>query len=290
MYHREPPPTENWASISSSLQDSTTTGAASASLPQPRHYPNPGYLGISSHSTLFNQVFSADEADSTIFQHDSPGSLSGSSMHLLGNRVVTDRAFYALSCLNRMNISKVTTLVEFWLARGVNLPLAGPFVTCCLESVHQWRQSLTSNPVIQTGDFGLESVSSVYVRTLLANTNKPLVMHLDMDTKDFLSQMQGKNLRWESLGIFFTAAARAAYDTSCFAPLYSTHEQRHKLIKTLTHIGDCCLETCIELDCLNDLQLVLQYENFIVHSQVDGDQSESFFSCRCTKPVRIARR
>jgi len=94
-----------------------------------------------------------------------------------------------------------------------------------------------------------------------------------MSTKDYLSQMLAENLRWESLGIFFTAAARAAYDTTSFPILYSTNEERRKLIKELTHLGDGCLDTCLELDCLNDLQLILQYENLIVHSQVDGDQS-----------------
>jgi hypothetical protein len=29
---------------------------------------------------------------------------------------------------------------------------------------------------------------------------------------------------------------------------------------------------------LNDLQLIVQYENFIVHSYVDGDQSEFHLS------------
>jgi hypothetical protein len=38
--------------------------------------------------------------------------------------------------------------------------------------------------------------------------------------------------------------------------------------------SDRCLELSISLDCLNDLQLVLQYENFISHSNVDGDESK----------------
>jgi hypothetical protein len=198
-------------------------------------------------------------------------------MHLLDNQVVTDKAIHALTRLDRMDILKITPLVHLWLAKGTNLPLAEPFVSGCLESVKQWRQLLISDPAIEAGDFGPGSMGPMYVRALLANTHKPIVMHRGMSSQDFLAQMLEKNLRWESLGIFFIAAARAAYDISSFTPLYSTHEQRHRLIKTLTYIGDCCLETCIELDCLNDLQLVLQYENFIVHSQVDGDQSEYCF-------------
>ncbi|KAL3417430.1 hypothetical protein PVAG01_11430 [Phlyctema vagabunda] len=37
--------------------------------------------------------------------------------------------------------------------------------------------------------------------------------------------------------------------------------------------SDSCIEIAISLDCLNDLQLFLQYENFILHSFVEGDQS-----------------
>lgn len=191
-----------------------------------------------------------------------------------------NRAVHALTRLDRMDISKITPLVDSWLAKGVNLPLAGPFVAHCPESVEQWRELLTSDPA-EADDSGVGSMSSVYVRALLANTYKPIVMGRDMGTREFMSQMLGKNLRWETLGIFFAAASRAAYDTPQFAPLYSTNEQRHRLIKDLTYIGDCCLETCLGLDCLNDLQLVLQYENFIVHSQVDGDQSECLFLHTC---------
>lgn len=254
------------------LRDSMPPEAASTASTRQRHYPNPGYLGISSHSTLFNQVLSGTESDSCSLQL--AGSTSDSPMHLLGDQVVMNSAVHAFTRLDRMDISKLTPLVHSWLAKRVNLPLAGPFVVRCLESVERWRELLTSDPVIEVEDSRFGSMSSVYVRVLLENTHEPIVMHRDMSTEDFLSQMLGKNLRWESLGIFFVAAARAAYDTPYFTPLYSTNEQRHRLIKALTYVGDCCLETCLELDCLNDLQLVLQYENFIVHSQVDGDQSE----------------
>lgn len=271
LYHRESISTETAAS-SPGLGDTALPEAATIS--SARRYPNPGYLGISSHSTLFNQVSSGGESDPSSLPPASTRSRPGSPIHLLDNQVVTDRAIHALTRLDRIDISKITPLVHLWLDKGTNLPLAEPFVAGCLESVKQWRQLLTSDPMIEAGDFGPESMGSIYVKALLANTRKPIVMHRGMSPQEFLAQILEKNLRWESLGIFFIAAARAAYDISSFTPLYSTHEQRHRLIKTLTYIGDCCLETCIELDCLNDLQLVLQYENFIVHSQVDGDQSE----------------
>lgn len=91
--------------------------------------------------------------------------------------------------------------------------------------------------------------------------------------------MNGDNVRWESTGIFLAAASRAALDIPFFPALYKSEEQRRDIIRDLARLGDDCLEVCLGLDCLNDLQLVLQYENFIVYSQVYGDQSRSLGSC-----------
>ncbi|KAL7758401.1 hypothetical protein ACKLNR_012928 [Fusarium oxysporum f. sp. zingiberi] len=91
--------------------------------------------------------------------------------------------------------------------------------------------------------------------------------------KEFFAQVLGENLRLEVLGIFLTAASRAAIDVPSFTPLYTSYQQKQALVKILTFTGDCCLESCLSLDCLNDLQLVFQYENLILHTQVDGDQS-----------------
>ncbi|KAJ3543636.1 hypothetical protein NM208_g3469 [Fusarium decemcellulare] len=240
------------------------------STPPFHRYPNPGYLGLSSHSTLFNHVLSSAEP-AAVSCHDPVQERIPTAMaDLLGDRVVVDRATHALRRLRRVDISKITPLVRFWLEKGVNLPLAEPFVAPCLEAVEQWRQ------VLGPGPDRSHTQSAETVLALLANTLKPIVMRRQMNPRDYLFQMTRRNLRWESLGILFTAAARAAYDIPLFAPLYTSNEQRRRLIKELTFIGDCCLETCLVLDCLNDLQLILQYENMIVHSQVDGDQSKSF--------------
>ncbi|KAF4969339.1 hypothetical protein FSARC_3414 [Fusarium sarcochroum] len=45
------------------------------------------------------------------------------------------------------------------------------------------------------------------------------------------------------------------------------------LSRLAMQFSDAFLEIAVSLDCLNDLQLLLQYENFILHSMVDGDQS-----------------
>lgn len=86
---------------------------------------------------------------------------------------------------------------------------------------------------------------------------------------------------WATLGMFLVALSRAAEDMACYPPMYTTPAGQQRLQKLALHYADQCLEICLSLDCLNDLQLMLQYENFIAHSMIDGDQSKSWNqSCR----------
>lgn len=239
----------------------------------PRHYPNPGYLGMSSHSTIFNQVFSSTTAHAAAPQHDvqQPAPpISPALTDSIQDLTILEKGLFALSHLDQLDIPKLASLVRSWLDRGVNLPLAAPFVPQCLKAVANW--SNLPRPSWNTSDYRIDARNRV--RLLLESTQKPIVVHQDSSFELFVSQILGENLRLEALGIFLTAAARATLDTCSFPALFTTDRQRRELTKTLSLIGDFCLETCLALDCLNDLQLVLQYENFIVHSQVDGDQSK----------------
>ncbi|KAL7815928.1 hypothetical protein V8C44DRAFT_323393 [Trichoderma aethiopicum] len=237
-----------------------------------RRYPNPGYLGDVSHATIFNQVSSRATSGVAAAQHDESVQqpIPSPPPDTFIDQATFDRANHALSLLDQLQVSGLASLIRFWLKKGVNLALAEPFVETCAEAAVNWRE--LSTPIgANVHDASVGIVQRA--RVLLENTHRPLVVHRHSTAAEYLSQMSGKNLRWESLGIFLAAASRAALDTSSFAPLYNSDEARRGLIKALTYIGDCCLETCLALDCLNDLQLVLQYENLIVHSQVDGDQS-----------------
>ncbi|KAJ5607118.1 hypothetical protein N7537_003737 [Penicillium hordei] len=239
----------------------------------PRHYPNPGYLGMSSHSTIFNQVFSSTTAHVAAPQHDvqqpAPPPISPALTDSIQDLTILEKGLFALSHLDQLDIPNLASLVRSWLERGVNLPLAGPFVPQSLNAVTNWSKH--PKPSWNSSDYRIDARNRV--RILLESTQKPIVVQHDSSFELFLSQILGENLRLEALGIFLTAAARATLDTCSFPALFATDRQRRELTKTLCLIGDFCLETCLALDCLNDLQLVLQYENLIVHSQVDGDQS-----------------
>lgn len=153
-------------------------------------------------------------------------------------------------------------LVMFWLAKGTNLALAEPFVAQCTESVSQLFESHDENWHL------------VYARRLLQNSARPLHFNASTDLASFSSQFLDHYARWETLGIFFAAVSRATIDIPFFPALYTTEEQQYALRRLATKLSDFALEISLSLDCLNDLQLIVQYENFIVHSYVDGDQSK----------------
>ena len=246
----------------------------------PRHYPNPGYLGVSSHSTIFNQVFS-----STIPHGAVPELSAGQPVPPLQHDSIwrwnlIEKASFLVERVDLLDIPQLACLVRSWIDRGVCLPLAEPFVSRCTEAVVEWTEHTNSIPSAPE----YSSVTRQRVSLLLEKTKRAIDVRQTSGFEDLLGQIVGPNLRLEAVGIFLTAAARATLDTVFFPSLFACDAQRRALILTLSFLGDACLEICLALDCLNDLQLVVQYENLILHSQVDGDQSQSlplqcYFMC-----------
>ncbi|CAH0056166.1 unnamed protein product [Clonostachys solani] len=244
--------------------------------PRPHHYPNPGYLGHSSHSAIFNQVNTTDTSpggDPGILPLDVETPLGTDDV--FKDQDVAHKAIQALSQLVQMDVPNICGLLNDWVGRNVNLPLAEPFVPGSIEAARAFWE-LRGH---ECG--GSAQISDQWVtrkaRFLLRNSRRQIRLERDTTVSEYMAQIFDDSLRWEVLGIFFTAASRAALDTDSWPGLYSNFEEKRHLIKAVAYISDCCLEICLSLDCLNDLQAVLQYENLIVHSQVDGDQSYQFW-------------
>jgi hypothetical protein len=165
--------------------------------------------------------------------------------------------------LGAFPLHAVINLVNFWLAKGVNLALAGPFVEQSAETMNHLLSSMSD-----------ENWHLVYARHLLQNSARPLQFDRTSDIASFSAQFLYQNARWETVGIFFSAVSRATIDIPFFPSLYLSEKEQYALRKMATKLCDYALEISLSLDCLNDLQLIFQYENFIVHSNVEGDQSE----------------
>ncbi|KAJ5130432.1 uncharacterized protein N7515_006471 [Penicillium bovifimosum] len=226
--------------------------------PRRNPYPNPGYLGSSSHAAIFKHI--TPEGDHGLGSHQAAPEALHSD--LFGdNHLVLQGADILKHLLTTYKLSAMKDLVMFWLAKGANLALAEPFVNECAQSVSQLFS------------YNDDNWHLVYARCLMQNSAQPLQFNDTTDLADFSAQFLDHNARWETLGIFFAAVTRATIDIAFFPSLYTTEQEQYTLRRLCTKLCDFALEISLSLDCLNDLQLIMQYENFIVHSYVDGDQS-----------------
>lgn len=159
------------------------------------------------------------------------------------------------------------SLVSFWRAKGANLALSGPFVEICAESA-----SCTSLSSFQGEDWHVG-----LAQRLIENTARPLEYDATTSFASYSAQFLESRTRWETLGFFLSAVLRATMDVPFFPSLFTTATQRREFQAMLMRQLGCFLDVCISMDCLNDLQLFLQYEYFIIHSYMDGDQSKQWW-------------
>ncbi|KAJ6186616.1 hypothetical protein N7519_007917 [Penicillium mononematosum] len=154
-------------------------------------------------------------------------------------------------------------LFQKWISTGANLALAGPLTGPCASTVEYTLLKCD----------GTHATARKISRDLFYRSSQPIPSGQETSFSEYCANFCGENAGWETFGIFFTAICRASVDLACAEPLYDSEKQRRRLQKLALSYSDRCLDHCLPLDCMKDLQLFLQYENFISHSQVDGDQS-----------------
>ena len=233
-----------------------------------RNYPNPGYLGSSSHATIFGHLPTGNDDES-----ENPAQDPDETAHTIpiNDAQISHGADLIAEFQSLLSLVSCKALIEQWTGSGVNLALAEPFTKHCAETIeHMLRCSTGYAPSHKT-----------ISRNFFTQSWRPLAANANTTLEDFCAEFSYGNARWETIGLFFTAASRASIETLPFDALYSTKKEQRYFQKLAMLFSDQCLDIALSLDCLNDLQLILQYENFILHSIVDGDQSKPTFIVVC---------
>lgn len=225
----------------------------------PSRYPNTGYRGVSSHATIFGQLpgeEAATERGNELASND--------RFTIFVDEASIARGADLLTQCRSVNVAACKRMVEAWTQNEVNLALAGPFTQCCADAVGHIFDEL----------FACKKDVEGISRVLYANSCRLLRRDAETTLKELCLDFDTHSPRWETIGIFFTSISRAAVEFMAFESLYVTKSERRSLQRFAMQVSDRCLEFALSLDCLNDLQLTLQYENFIVHSYIDGDSSK----------------
>lgn len=230
-------------------------------------YPNPGHIGLTSHVAIFNQIFpdqSNNSPAAATGHSSSPNPMSPESPSLDDNPLARQGAELLKQLFQTYSLSSMESFVTFWIEKGINLPLAEPFVALCAKISNYSCLSTFDGP-----DWHLK-----LAQKLLANTTRPLEYDGSTSFAEYVAQFTGESTRWETLGIFLSAVLRASIEIPFFPTLYTTENSQRDLKNKLLALISCSLDVCLSLDCLNDLQHVIQYENTITYTYTSGDQSQ----------------
>lgn len=227
-------------------------------------YPNPGYLGSFSHTTLFDQLPPQNNAEPGTESQQSEDGRSAPNKCVIDDICINKGAELILGLHREFSIRSLAHLFQKWVSTGANLALAGPLTGSCASAVDYTLAQCD----------GKYPTARAISKRLFHNSCQPILSNPETAISEYCTFFSGANARWEAFGIFFVAICRASVDIPYAEPLYDSEQPRRRLQKLALSYSDQCLELCLPLDCMNDLQLLLQYENFISHSQVDGDQSK----------------
>ncbi|KAK1855964.1 hypothetical protein CCHR01_01346 [Colletotrichum chrysophilum] len=231
----------------------------SSILVRPRTYPDPGYLGHSSHTTVFGHLSLEQGGLRNVVGRqriDRPGQQINEAQVARGADLIEQlyRFPHLHSCFK---------LVKTRLGTGANLALAASFTEQC---------TLTAERLLSPSSdrFDAAEISA----SLFKSSCRPLEVVTSTTSEAFCSQFNGGAARWETLALFCISVSRALLACRSWAmPPFDTQNERCRVQTLFMHFADSCVDICLSLDCLNDLHLVLQYENYIIHSLIDGDQS-----------------
>ncbi|KAK4905787.1 hypothetical protein LTR49_024962 [Elasticomyces elasticus] len=224
-------------------------------------YPDPGYLGSSSHVAIFNRVseqrgMDARGVDSFETQQDGVP-------YTLDDTKLSKGTHLIASIVSQLDTEAFKGLVSFWLGKGTNLALGGPFTTTCVSSVTDVLASLADDPASHNS----------LARRLFQNSARRHTFLGTATFADFCEELCQENIKWETVVISLVALGRATIDVPYYPRLYSLQAELESLRKLITKLADSCLELALSLGGMHDLLLVCQYENWILHSVIDGDQS-----------------
>jgi len=160
--------------------------------------------------------------------------------------------------------------VEQWLDYARGIALIAPFMPQCMVSI---KRDLYDPFVKARSGQALLHASEM----LFKNSSKPLKLPPNMNFRQYHTLFTGENLRWEAVGMLFTAVGLSAStmlatDATLVVTKTASIDKRG-LAHRMLEASDASIAFCEQAGHLNDPGMWLTYENFLLMSLVIGDSS-----------------
>ncbi len=239
----------------------------------PTIQPQPGFLGSTSYAAVFTesqtQIGLDADQDNGELQHTHSDPTASS----LGKDALIKQGAAVLALLSDFPL--YGPFIDQWLDYARGLALIAPFMPECMASI---KRDLYDPFVKAQSGRALLHASEM----LFTNGAKPMKMDPGMTFRQYHTLFTGENLRWEALGMLFTAVGLSclimlAADTTVDSPQTGTFDKR-TLAHRMLEASDASIAFCEQTGHLNDPGMWLIYENFLLMSLAIGDSSKSSWS------------
>ena len=163
-------------------------------------------------------------------------------------------------------------LVAHWQEHAREIALPAPVMPACVASI---KKDLCE-PFIKSNDGDALLYAS---EMLFRNSSKPLKSASGLGLQQYHSLITGENLRWETVGLLFTAVGLGcnmieSTDSLLSIPGLKSIDKRAFAVRMLD-ASDLAISFCDQSGQLNDAGMWLIFENFLLMTLVLGDASKS---------------
>jgi hypothetical protein len=229
--------------------------------------PAPGFLG----STSFSAVYQEERGLNVLqYSSDSDSLSNAGTIRRLYPPNRESQIKKGMSCLALLaDLPMMEPMISQWQQLYFCVTIMSPFTSAIQKAVKSSIHSAIANAHgSELEDILAEKSAEIYRNSMLEFRAPPNC------SLDQYATLMADPLRWDAIGIYFTACGLSA----CYANQGASRsiiEQRRQLAKVMLEASDTCISLCEELGQMTDQETWLYCENAHLVSVVEGDASKS---------------
>ena len=246
-----------WMAAMDSYKESTSTTPLSPG-------PQLPFLGPTSYSAVFSEDRTLNGADSP-FRDEWIENEPAEHPRFREGRV--EEGAKMLASLKDFPLFE--SMIQKWQDDVHGATIFCPWIMTCVASVRaEFYEPLMQQPNEQQ-DPVLIGLSS----KLFYNSLQPLKVDGSWTLDQYTMSFNGSNIRWETVGMFFTAVGLAAMKRASHLLARAGNMVAEVLARRMIDFGESCLAFCEEAGHLNDAEIWISYELALLTSVIEGDAS-----------------
>jgi hypothetical protein len=233
----------------------------------PSHTPGPGFLGSTSFSAVYREEKSLDDLPNG---SPSEGTAHGPAKRLyVPNR--ESQVIKGTSCLAAfVEHQNLGNFIEHWQQLYDCVSTISPFTSALSLSVGTYLYGA----IAQAQGNEVEKVLKQKSAEIYRNSLEEFAIPPGCTIEKYGSMLADPSkLRWDTLGLYFTAVGLGASHWNQGASRAIT-EARRGLAKKMLEASDTCISLCEELGQMTDAEVFLYCENAHLSSIIEGDASK----------------